>query len=739
MRQRQQKSAPYHHHQYDDDDDDDDDELSFEPLEIRIKRDAAYRLSLERAHADNRFQATMAHIFEKYGRDFDGIGDEIDLMTGEILVDNGHLQNMRDEGDVGVANGFDHVPDVSMEDLVHGNDDDLFSSLAPAQRRDPSTSQGDDDDEDEEDRIMSGRKADPQSLSLLSQPPPQVPDDGLSSLTGLFGTARPPVFGASTPLGFGASPFAMEPWTMSDPFGFSPWDPPRLFPSPTDRYHFPSQDGGNSIWQPGYRFKDDEAVGQFTTPPVLARVRPDVRTKPMKYMLPSSASKPDDAQDQEEIDEDAILMGTAAPFSQLEAPTSTHMEMDELVMPLPQEVMPPTDTQTDSTTTETDEAPPPKRPRLALTSAEQPTRKQQQRLVVELKALPPSLRHEYMCIDEAAAEEPADDRTPSLDTTKPALSLNENDETKTSSQGRSDVEGRKETAAPEGNVLRNEQPTTTPSPCLSDDEMPISLPKPKAKQAAASRQSTPPQRTSPPPEAPSASVEDSTPVNIASSPAEEVSTRARRSKKAIAEAKPNPKPNPQQVAIEKSTSPPPGAPSASVEDSTPTNVASPPAEQVSTQARRSKPAKAKPKSTSPPPKAQHTPTKASTQANNIPSSPTEKISSRSLRAQKPSTDVNAEPTHLAPEESPSPHPASSPTNDPGQQAPTRTLRSKKAIAGIWKSTSRTGQLLRTPVKRRPTIDVAMSPGSVVETPGGTVRTCGLDGYRCGRDFCFSCL
>jgi len=28
---------------------------------------------------------------------------------------------------------------------------------------------------------------------------------------------------------------------------------------------------------------------------------------------------------------------------------------------------------------------------------------------------------------------------------------------------------------------------------------------------------------------------------------------------------------------------------------------------------------------------------------------------------------------------------------------------------------------------------------VVQTPGGTVRRCGEDGFRCERDFCFGCL
>ena len=95
--------------------DEDDDELAFAPFEVEAKRDPDYKLSVERAYADQRFQATMAHIFEKYGRDFEGIGDEIDLVTGEIVVNNGHVRNMRDEGDVG---------DGLRGDLTDGEDDE---------------------------------------------------------------------------------------------------------------------------------------------------------------------------------------------------------------------------------------------------------------------------------------------------------------------------------------------------------------------------------------------------------------------------------------------------------------------------------------------------------------------------------------------------------------------------------------------------------------------------------------
>ncbi|KAK5056211.1 hypothetical protein LTR84_012764 [Exophiala bonariae] len=46
-------------------------------------------------------------IFEKYSKDFTGIGDEIDLETGEIIVDNGHLHSITTETDTGMGNNVD--------------------------------------------------------------------------------------------------------------------------------------------------------------------------------------------------------------------------------------------------------------------------------------------------------------------------------------------------------------------------------------------------------------------------------------------------------------------------------------------------------------------------------------------------------------------------------------------------------------------------------------------------------
>ncbi|KAH7057438.1 centromere protein Scm3-domain-containing protein [Macrophomina phaseolina] len=60
-------------------------------------------LERERHENDMRLKNTFEHIFEKYSRDFSGIGDEIDLETGEIVVDNGHIAQLQDERDTGKA------------------------------------------------------------------------------------------------------------------------------------------------------------------------------------------------------------------------------------------------------------------------------------------------------------------------------------------------------------------------------------------------------------------------------------------------------------------------------------------------------------------------------------------------------------------------------------------------------------------------------------------------------------
>lgn len=92
-------------------------------------------LQVKRAQVDNKLKSTFESIFEKYGRDFEGIADEVDLYTGEILVNNGHLIEMEDEKDAG-------IPEIARR---------MLASTTPETEEVTNSSAEEDDIEDEED------------------------------------------------------------------------------------------------------------------------------------------------------------------------------------------------------------------------------------------------------------------------------------------------------------------------------------------------------------------------------------------------------------------------------------------------------------------------------------------------------------------------------------------------------------------------------------------------------------
>lgn len=74
--------------------------LSFTPGSPEEVADE-WDLQTARAQNDLRLKSIFEGIFTKYGKDFTEVGDEIDLETGKIVVDNGHLLGMREENDTG--------------------------------------------------------------------------------------------------------------------------------------------------------------------------------------------------------------------------------------------------------------------------------------------------------------------------------------------------------------------------------------------------------------------------------------------------------------------------------------------------------------------------------------------------------------------------------------------------------------------------------------------------------------
>ena len=69
---------------------------------IRIDRPEIKDVELRRKRAQNdrRLKSIFESIFDKYEKDFEGVGDEIDLETGEIVVDNGHVSGLGYQRDV---------------------------------------------------------------------------------------------------------------------------------------------------------------------------------------------------------------------------------------------------------------------------------------------------------------------------------------------------------------------------------------------------------------------------------------------------------------------------------------------------------------------------------------------------------------------------------------------------------------------------------------------------------------
>ena len=80
-------------------------------------------LQAARAQNDMRLKSIFEGIFSKYGKDFTDIGDEIDLQTGKIVVDNGHLSGMHEEDDAGQdTEGWLHEAASSDEDAAEDQD-----------------------------------------------------------------------------------------------------------------------------------------------------------------------------------------------------------------------------------------------------------------------------------------------------------------------------------------------------------------------------------------------------------------------------------------------------------------------------------------------------------------------------------------------------------------------------------------------------------------------------------------
>ncbi|KAK7413235.1 hypothetical protein QQX98_007894 [Neonectria punicea] len=283
--------------------------------------DDGHQLAIKRAQADHKLQATFAHIIEKYSQDFDGIGDEIDMETGEIVVNNGHLSGMRHEGDLGggawpddASDGYGDQGDdddegILLEDLtdemLNADDEDVseIQDSEEADNEDPTET-----DSHEDELVLPGRE-------IVSKPTSLVPQSGsgafnmpgnflgaqVEALNSLFpnlygslfvgflpapgkqlsgfapGFGLPQLNNGTSPVSYGQpvmghspNPFLVGPWAMPGHLPPQAWGQPempvqqQLFPkqhtkkSTEERYKFPTQKGDTSIWAPRSRQQDDD-------------------------------------------------------------------------------------------------------------------------------------------------------------------------------------------------------------------------------------------------------------------------------------------------------------------------------------------------------------------------------------------------------------------------------------------------------------------------------------------------
>lgn len=89
------------------------------PLKRQRIAGSQEQLHEQRARNDLRLKSRFENIFEKFSKDFTGVGDEIDLHTGKVIVNNGHLITMQNERDIqGLANDEDELAADAVGSLI---------------------------------------------------------------------------------------------------------------------------------------------------------------------------------------------------------------------------------------------------------------------------------------------------------------------------------------------------------------------------------------------------------------------------------------------------------------------------------------------------------------------------------------------------------------------------------------------------------------------------------------------
>lgn len=73
-----------------------------------------------RVRNDMRLKSELDSIYEKYSKDFSGVGDIIDFVTGKIVVDHGHVSAMKNEKDPGCVQDMDDELGLQIFSATYG-------------------------------------------------------------------------------------------------------------------------------------------------------------------------------------------------------------------------------------------------------------------------------------------------------------------------------------------------------------------------------------------------------------------------------------------------------------------------------------------------------------------------------------------------------------------------------------------------------------------------------------------
>lgn len=74
--------------------------LSFQSVEFNTNPTACDDVFCKRIESEKKYNDFLESLFKKYGRDTSDIADEVDLATGEIIVNNGHLEALKTKDDI---------------------------------------------------------------------------------------------------------------------------------------------------------------------------------------------------------------------------------------------------------------------------------------------------------------------------------------------------------------------------------------------------------------------------------------------------------------------------------------------------------------------------------------------------------------------------------------------------------------------------------------------------------------